>query len=928
MLAQYRHLASQIAQNPNERLDRFSLVTPASARVLPDPVQPLAADWHGAVHTLFREHVDQAPDKLAVIDSHVSWTRRELDRRANLLANKLIAGGIQPQDIVAIYAHRSAPLVWAILSVLKAGAIYLILDPAYPARRLLEFLQIARPKGWIQIQAAGPLAPELEEYLETIPCARRITLSESQEDLPLQDVNPEVKVGPDDVACLTFTSGSTGQPKGVLGRHGPLTHFIPWQRDYFHLGEDDRFSMLSGLSHDPLQRDIFTPLCIGATLCIPDPDTLGTPGCLAEWMARTGITFANMTPPMALVLGDPSAPDNCLPALRYAFFIGDRLLQHDVGRLRRLAPRVACVNLYGATETQRALSYYVIPPAPEDDHRRAVYPIGCGMPDSQLLVLNAGQQLAGIGELGEIYLRSPHLARGYLGDDLLTRSRFLPNPFTRAIDDRVYRTGDWGRYLADGNVEFAGRDDRQVKLRGFRIHLEEVEAALVKHPAISGAVVVLREDAPGGPGLAAFVAGDPKTMPSSHTLREFLGKYLPDHMIPSVFTFLNEIPLTPNGKIDFDALPAPDWTRRNAAGTFVRPRSALERQLVAIWEDVIGVRPIGIRDNFFDLGGHSLLAIRVFAKIGRELGKRLPLATLFRSPTIEELAEVLCAGDLELPDSTVVGIQTCGSRPPLFCVHAVDGHPFRYRTLAQYLGDDQPLFALQSPRIGGEYPALRTIEEMAARYIRDIQAIEPVGPYRLAGLSMGGYIAFEMAQQLTAQGQVVALLALLDTPVSQTPHHLDSLTPMGRLQYRVRKWETRMRFHLASLTPFSPHRQLEYVTQWLLRNTLGDEDQLAAAQVQADIIKGLPQDVQEVIAVNRSALREFRPQPYPGKIVLFKSREAAGIYYGWREIARGGVEIHLVPGRHAAIVEEPHVQVLAAEFKACLDRVSGERSKL
>jgi amino acid adenylation domain-containing protein len=621
-------------------------VTPTAQKLLPDPTQPLQADWKQSVHSTLSQQAQRSPEHLAVVDQQDRWTYADLEARSNQLAHYLLTNGIQSQDIVAIYAHRSASLVWALLGILKTRAAFVMLDPAYPAERLMQYLQATQPRGFIHLEAAGPLPDTLEVFVERLSCSCRVLLPR-RSTLHITDVletysteDPGIMIGPDDLAYVAFTSGSTGQPKGVLGRHGPLSHFLPWQAKTFGLSASDRFSMLSGLSHDPLQRDIFTALWVGGTICIPDPDTVTMPGQLAQWMAEQDITFAHLTPPMCQILTETAAADCRLPSLRYTFFVGDRLMQRDVAQLRRLAPRVTCINSYGSTETQRAVGYSLIPPE-KDVPSKAVYPLGQGMPNVQLLILNAERQLAGIGELGEIYVRSPHLAQGYLGDETITQRRFLPNPFMNDAGDRVYKTGDLGRYLPDGSVEYVGRTDRQMKIRGFRIELGEIEAVLGQHPAVQGCVVIAREDTPGEPRLVAYVLPNESPELSMGELRSFLKSKLPEYMVPAAFVVLHALPLTPNGKVNYQALPVPHDLSLDLQNPYTAPRSSVEKQLADIWAKLLGLERVGIHDDFFDLGGHSLLATRVLTRMRQISHVEVPLRAFFEAPTVAAMAAII-----------------------------------------------------------------------------------------------------------------------------------------------------------------------------------------------------------------------------------------------------------------------------------------------
>ena len=655
LLEQLHMLLAQVVEHPEEFITRFSLVTATARAVLPNPREVLSTDWYGAIHTHFSLQARRVPDRIAVIDPHSAWSYQELDRRSNQLAHALRTGGIQSQDRVALYGSRNAALICAVLAVLKAGAVFSILDPAYPAARLIDYLQLIRPRGWLQIEEAGPLPNLLEEYLGTLSECVCLPLSSRLDD-PAHDLLRgasmeafQVPIGSDDLASISFTSGSTGKPKGVLGRHGPLTHFLPWQIQRFELRENDHFSMLSGLSHDPLQREIFTPFWLGATLFIPPVEERGTPGQLAAWMEREQISVTHLTPAMIHLLTQSASGRrvaNNIPALRHALILGDAVTRGEILQLQQRAPAVICVSTYGSTETQRAVGYFVVPGKGNTSAKYAPnerVPLGRGMKDVQLLVLRDDLQLAGIGEMGEIYVRSPHLARGYLDDEGLTQERFLLNPFTHAEGDRLYRTGDLGCYLPDGAVEFLGRRDNQVKLRGFRIETGEIEETLRRSSAVRDCLVILREEEPGEKRLVAYIIAHRDQPIAAHDLRRLLKIHLPDYMVPAAFVFLEQMPLTPNGKIDRRALPPPERNRRDEQEPVVAARTPVEEILVAIWTQILHLSEIGIHDNFFELGGHSLLATQVVARVRQALQVELPLRALFEAPTVAELAQHIAA---------------------------------------------------------------------------------------------------------------------------------------------------------------------------------------------------------------------------------------------------------------------------------------------
>jgi amino acid adenylation domain-containing protein len=638
LLGQLAGVLEEAVAAPERAIGSLSLVTPEARSVLPDTATELSAEWRGSVAERFAEHVARTPDALAVADPRERWSYAELDRASGRIANRLVADGVRPGDVVAVFAHRDAAIVRALLGILRAGGAFLVLDPAYPAARLAEYVRTATPRALVHIAAAGALPDALAAALDGLPAlvlgARGASAEEADGLAGVSPEAPRVRVGADSLAYLAFTSGTTGEPKAVMGRQGSLTHFTPWVADAFGLGADDRISMLSGLAHDPLQRDIFIPLQIGAAVIAPEPEEVGTPGYLAGWMRAEGITVANLAPAMVQWVAGTSG-DETVPSLRRAFFVGEALTRADTDRLHRVAPGVTIVNFYGSTETQRAVSYQVVERGGGAGEREVI-PLGKGLPDVQLLVRTPAGAPAGIGEAGEVWIRSPHIALGYLRDEALTAERFLATPGSSDPADRMYRTGDLGRYRLDGAVDPMGRADGQVKVRGFRVELGEVEAALGRHPAVREAAVVARG---GGADrrLVAYVVPVDGAM-DADALRQHLRALLPEFMLPAAFVELDELPLTANRKVDRRALPEPE----SAAGASVAPpRTPLEEVVAAIWAEVLGRDSVGVDEDFFAAGGHSLRATQVLARIETALGVRLRLRTLFESPTVAGLAAAI-----------------------------------------------------------------------------------------------------------------------------------------------------------------------------------------------------------------------------------------------------------------------------------------------
>ncbi|MFP2932552.1 thioesterase domain-containing protein, partial [Pyxidicoccus sp. 3LG] len=478
---------------------------------------------------------------------------------------------------------------------------------------------------------------------------------------------------------------------------------------------------------------------------------------------------------------------------------------------------------------------------------------------------------------------------------------------------RMYRTGDKARWRADGTLEYLGRIDFQVKLRGFRIELGEIEAILASHPAVRGAQVLVREDSPGDARLVAWFTSHAQP-PEPTALRAFLKERLPEYMVPSAFVPLDAFPLTPNGKVDRKALPTPEAGRLAATEGYVAPRDPLELELAGIWEELLRIRPVGVRSGFFELGGHSLLAVQVMARIRERTGRDLPLATLFQAPTVEQLAALL--RQVPAPASPLVPIQRGGSRRPFFCVHPVGGNVLGYAELARELGPDQPFYGLQAQGLDGQQPPLATVEEMAAHYLEAIRTVQPHGPYQLGGWSMGALVAFEMARQLQARGEAVELLALIDpSPATADRVRLDvddSRAVVARFAMDMSQ--------LAAHGAWRPEAEvLEQGPDAVLAHLL--EEGRKAGLLVPEV--GLPQvrTLFEVFASNLRAMKHYTPAPLAGRVAMLRASDEPEETpdRGWSALASGGLVLHDVPGNHYSVLRAPHVRGLAERLVALLE---------
>ncbi|MEF2965236.1 amino acid adenylation domain-containing protein [Paenibacillus sp. M1] len=659
MLAQYERLCVQIVGRPEEPIGRYSLLPDGPAAPLPDPRCPLVAPGRGEwlqIDRMFAAAAAKYADNTAIIEPDgAPLTYRRIDERSETLANRLMQRMEGERKVIAILGHRSAAFIVSVLAALKAGAVFVILDPRDPLDRLIA--RVRKLSGYGLIVAGQ----EEKTVAEAEALAREVCfVLNVREDLTLTDrpaggrlpVSPAPT--PAEAAYILFTSGTTSEPKAVVCGHEPLARFVGWYLDAFRVDSGDRFSMLSGMGHDPLLRDMLVPLCAGAAVCIPDEGRMAFPDYVTAWMRVNRISIAHLTPAMAAVIkgaskyGDRREP---LDRLRCVIFSGDALSASHISAIRDIAPDAHCYNGYGTTETPQLMSVY--PVAKEGIPRIA---LGQGRAGVQLLVMGPGGELRGVGETGEIVVRSPYLALGYLNATEDDDSPFRINPYTLLPGDRIYRTGDWGRYNPDGTIEFLGRKSGYVKIRGHRVQTAEIRDAIMEYHGVSDSAV--RFEATAGERLIAYIVPSGAAF-RPEKLKLHLRDKLPEYMMPFAFVEVKEIPLTSNGKVDFARLSkyAAEPVRIPGNG-LLSPATKLQREIADIWRKALQVQEVGVEDHFFEIGGHSLLLIQVHQKLEALLGRGVPIVTLFRYPTIADLAAYLegaeeetAAADGESPEA-------------------------------------------------------------------------------------------------------------------------------------------------------------------------------------------------------------------------------------------------------------------------------------
>ncbi len=616
--------------HPDKSIERLSLVTPEDKNRLPDPAVAIEKPVHRPVTELFRQTAERHPKLTAVRQGQRAWSYQETLRNANALAYDLAARGIKKGDVVAVTGASSFGTVVSMLGVLSAGAILAPVDADLPDRRRELLLRESRASLLIRIGPRRPDdgIPDGLEVLDFDPAERPATETAQAAALPA--------VGPEDPAYIFFTSGTTGTPKGVLGTHSGLSHFVSWEIDRLSVGTGDRIAQLTNLSFDPVLRDIFVPLVAGAAVCLPDDRvTLDT---TIDWLRREQITILHTVPSLVRAWLDSRNTEIALDSLRWVLFAGELLTGELVSRFRQqVGGEYRAANLYGPTESTMVKAFGVVSRQPDP----GPLPVGHPLPNTQLLVVGENDRLCGAGETGEILIRTPFLTQGYINNAIENERRFVLNPFREDPGDIVYRTGDLGRYRPDGSLEVVGRTDAQLKVRGVRVEPEEISSVLARHPQVKSCHVCGWEPESGQKELAAYVVREAANGVEIPELVAYLTRLLPPAMIPSSYSFVERLPLTPNGKIDRRALPRPTPPAVVQRAASRSAWNQLERDLADIWSQILRVENVGVEDNFFALGGHSLRAVQVIARIRQDLGLDLPLRKIFERPTVAALAEFL-----------------------------------------------------------------------------------------------------------------------------------------------------------------------------------------------------------------------------------------------------------------------------------------------
>jgi amino acid adenylation domain-containing protein len=911
MMQHWQVLLESIVANPEQQVATLNLLTPEEQQQLAAWNYPQVNYPHDlCIHQLFERQVAKTPEAIALIFEEQQLTYHELNQRAEVLAAYLRAIGVQAEVLVGVCVERSMEMVVGILAILKAGGAYVPLDPSYPIDRIGYMLSDAQVAVLLTQQSLNlkELSAKFPQQSTKVINFEQIPTTFAPENNPTF-ANP---VDSSNLAYVIYTSGSTGKPKGVQIEHRTAVNLLTAIAQEPGIKAQDTLLSVTTISFDIAVLEIFLPLIVGAKLVIVSRQTAMDGHQLIQALERYQATLMQSTPitwKMLLAAGWQGSKN--LTMLSGGEALSQKLAQELVGK------GAALWNLYGPTETTIWSSVQQITADQES------ISIGRPVANVRYYILDANLMPLPVGVPGELHIGGDCLARGYLNRPELTAERFIPDPFAAQPGARMYKTGDLACYFADGTVNCLGRLDRQVKIRGFRIEIEEIELAILQYPGVQAVAVVVQENTSGYQRLVGYLVNQPNATVDHEELRRWLQQQLPAQMVPFGFMTINALPLTLNGKVDPKALPRIDFVNQTITENYVAPCNELEIQLAAIWEKVLEVKPVGIKDDFLALGGGSILAIALVNEIEQTLQQKMPLNALSNLTTVEQMARCFAEGqpavqelpitldgisandyqalltimagrkgDRPRPNSLMVAMQNQGSKPPFFfCANAYE----EAAGLRDYLGEKQPFYLMESGYFTLESNS-RQIKALAAHHLEDILAVQPQPPYLLGGYSTGGLIVWEIAQQLRRMGKEVALLAIIDT---------DGSHPI-----------------------YQNYQQLNYT----LRTNLDKVSQLQMTDKLNYLKARIEQKTK--FSPEKYTANHYVIQPYPGAVALFLATETDHRFFfshkikfwlcprgGWHQEIAPQLKIERVPGDHFNMLEAPNVQILGAKLSQYLNKI-------
>lgn len=849
---------------------------------------------------LIAKQAKQHPDKVAIKHNGQSITYEELDTVSNQIAAYFIAHNVTNNDVIAVAIDRSISLVLCLLGLVKAGAAYVPIDPHLPTDRVNFILDNSGAKLLCTVQKYS------EQYAgitDKILFDNVLLNSHSQ-----PHSEPDVEYDGNELAYILYTSGSTGQPKGVaIERHSLLNFLLSMQKEP-GINQDDILLNITTISFDIAELELFLPLICGAQIVIVDNEVAKDGRALLEIIKTEQISIVQATPfTWRMIL--QSGWNKPLPIKA---FCGGEALPKDLAD-KLLEKCTELWNMYGPTETTIYCTIKKI--LPKED----LITIGKPIDNTQVYILDKEQHQVPAGEEGEIYIGGEGIARGYVGRPDLTGERFIDDTFSGS-GGKIYKTGDWGKMLDNGEVQYLGRIDHQIKIRGYRIETEEIEYQLKNQRDIKDALIILHEDRLGNKQLVAYIIAKGYFTPYQRDKK--IGKWknnlknkLPDYMVPSVFILIPRMPLMPNGKLDRKKLPIP--TTKPLSRSNKKPSTETEKKITQIILNNTDFEHIGINDNFIDLGIDSLIALTIIVGIEEQFHKRLPLTILVHYPSVKLLAQFIDSAS-DSPYNSLINLKTGGDKVPLYLVHGIGLNLFNFNSIIEHMDANQPVFGLRAAGLDGNEAPLESIETIAAYYNQEILSHDPIGPYAIAGYSMGGIIAYEMAIQLKEAGKKVEMLAMIDTNVQESFQ-----APINNLLRKAERQIDKLIFRVGSFYKH-PVSNIDYLSQ-----TFGQQIKafLTRAGFRSKYAPSeLPTYMQYVVEKLEAACANYVIQPYNLKIDLIKAEQRFYYvddpkYLGWGNYALDGITIYEVPGDHEEVFSSPNDMILAETLQKRLNEI-------
>ncbi|HZW78928.1 MAG TPA: amino acid adenylation domain-containing protein [Candidatus Deferrimicrobiaceae bacterium] len=903
MMGHFHVLLEAAAGDPGIKLANMPMLSGRERHQLLVEWNDTAVDYRrvDCVHGLFERQVKSTPHSDAVTYNNQSLTYQKLNQQANRLAHHLRKLGVGPDALVGICLERGFDMIVALLAVLKAGGAYLPLDPAYPKERLQFMLEDSSPAVLLTQADLRGLFTGIDDRMSVL----NVAAAEAWKLEPETDLDPaSMGLTPTHLAYVIYTSGSTGAPKGVMVEHANVTRLFAATDAWFRFDASDVWTLFHSYAFDFSVWEIWGALFYGGRVVIVPKDVARSPQDFYQLLCQEKVTVLNQTPSAFRQLISAQARTKESHRLRYVVFGGEALetatlkpwYEQNQGQNTQL------INMYGITETTVHVTYRPLTPA--DTEKSGGSPVGCRIPDLRTYILDGQRQPVPVGVVGELYVGGAGVARGYLNRPELTAQRFLRDPFVGNSEERMYKTGDLGRWLEQGEIEFFGRNDSQVKIRGFRIELGEIEARLAEKTGVQEVVVTVREDTPGDKRLVAYYTCSDEPV-SAEILRAHLSARLPEHMVPAAYVRLESLPLTTNGKLDRKALPAPNTDDYGVRG-YEAPAGQVEEAIAKVWGDILKVQRVGRRDNFFELGGHSLMAGRLLAQLNEITGRKIPLSAMFRGATVESLAQLIQQESETGHDPVAMAIQPGESgRLPFFAIVPPGEESLGYAMLARHMGAGQTVYKIQghAPVLHGKRPySAEEMKALAEEYIAAMRAVQPHGPYCVGGLCDGTHIAEQIVLSLEARGEEIGLFAIFDTWV---------------LQHSQRRWLWKIYYYgqrLREMKSLSLGKRLAFYRR-VAHNKVGNV--LGKSAPRKDWSEAYwPED--------------FTPRQFQAPVILFK-RPKQQFYYvkdpqmGWGARTRSGVEIWEIDFHHLEILREPHVREFGEILKQAMGRV-GQRN--